>query len=174
MPAGVGFLPVSGRAAGLGTVATGAAVSVLAGCAAIVQPRAGRALDDGRLTARVGLAAGLSLTAVGLACAMLPRLTGILVAAALIGAGTELITPLGFAALAASTPAEHLGQTMGAAELGRELGDTGGPLLVAAVASFATLTYGFGAPAALTGTLAVAALVHRRSVSPVHQPEAER
>lgn len=49
---GVGFLPVSGRAAGLGTVATGVAVSVLAACAAIVQPRAGRALDGGRLTAR--------------------------------------------------------------------------------------------------------------------------
>lgn len=55
---GVGFLPVSGRAAGLGTIATGAAVSVLAGCAAAVQPRAGRALDDGRLTTRTGLAAG--------------------------------------------------------------------------------------------------------------------
>ncbi|MEW2301420.1 MFS transporter [Streptomyces sp. NPDC006655] len=170
---GVGFLPVSGRAVGLGTVATGAAVSVLAGCAALVQPRAGRALDDGRLTTRTGLAAGLSLTAAGLAGAMLPGLTGILLGAALIGAGTGLITPLGFAALAASTPAERLGQTMGAAELGRELGDAGGPLLVAAVASYATLTYGFGALAALTGALAVAAFVHRRSVSPAHRPSAE-
>ncbi len=170
---GVGFLPVSGRAAGLGTVATGAAVSVLAGCAALVQPRAGRALDDGRLTTRSGLAAGLSLTAAGLACAMLPGLTGILLAAALIGAGTGLITPLGFAALASSTPAERLGQTMGAAELGRELGDAGGPLLVAAVAWLATLTYGFGALAALTGILAVAAFARRRSVTPVPQPETE-
>ncbi|GAA0274814.1 hypothetical protein GCM10010302_10530 [Streptomyces polychromogenes] len=64
-------------AAGLGTVAIGAAVSVLAGCAALVQPQAGRALDDGRLTTRTGLAAGLSLTVAGLACAMLPGLTGI-------------------------------------------------------------------------------------------------
>ncbi|WBO69134.1 MFS transporter [Streptomyces camelliae] len=159
---GVGFLPVSGRAAGLGTVATGAAVSVLAGCAAVVQPRAGRALDDGRLTTRTGLAAGLLLTAVGLACAMLPGLTGILIAAALTGIGTGLITPLGFAALAASTPVERLGQTMGAAELGRELGDAGGPLLVAGVASLTTLTYGFGALAAVVGAGAVAALAHRR------------
>ncbi|WP_093507467.1 MFS transporter [Streptomyces sp. Ag109_O5-10] len=167
LSAGVGFLPVSGRAVGLGTVATGAAVSLLAGCAALVQPRAGRALDDGRLTARTGLAAGLSLTASGLTCAMLPGLTGILLAAALIGAGTGLITPLGFAALAASAPAERLGQTMGAAELGRELGDAGGPLLVAAIASIATLTYGFGALAALTGALAVAEFLHRRSVLPL-------
>jgi MFS family permease len=166
LSAGVGFLPVSGRAAGLGTVATGAAVSVLAGCAALVQPRAGRALDDGRLTTRTGLAAGLSLTTAGLACAMLPGLTGILLASALIGAGTGLITPLGFAALAAGTPAERLGQTMGAAELGRELGDAGGPLLVATVASLTTLTYGFGALAALTGTLAATGFVRRRSAPP--------
>lgn len=174
LSAGVGFLPVSGRAAGLGTVATGAAVSLLAACAAVVQPRVGRALDDGRLTARTGLATGLSVTAVGLVCVILPGLTGILVAAALIGAGTGLITPLGFAALAASTPTERLGQTMGAAELGRELGDAGGPLLVAAVASFATLTYGFVALAAVIGTGAVLAFVRRRSVSAVPRPETGR
>ncbi|MFF4565627.1 MFS transporter [Streptomyces sp. NPDC001435] len=171
---GVGFLPVSGRAAGLGTVVTGAAVSVLAGCAAVVQPRAGRALDDGRLTTRTGLAAGLLATASGLACAMLPGLTGVLLGAALIGVGTGLITPLGFAALAASTPTERLGQTMGAAELGRELGDAGGPLLVAAVASLTTLTYGFGALAAAIGTGAVVAIVHRRSASVVLKPGTDR
>ncbi|MEU6357695.1 MFS transporter [Streptomyces sp. NPDC047072] len=146
---GVGFLPVSGRAAGLGTIATGAAVSVLAGCAAVVQPRAGRALDEGRLTTRFGLLAGLLVTAAGLACAMLPGLAGVLAAAALIGAGTGLITPLGFAALASSTPPERLGQTMGSAELGRELGDAGGPLLVGAVATATTLTYGYGVLAVL-------------------------
>ncbi|MFF4269421.1 MFS transporter [Streptomyces sp. NPDC001536] len=146
---GVGFLPVSGARAGLGTVATGAAVSVLAACAAVVQPRAGRALDAGRITARGGLVVGLLLAAAGLACAMLPGLTGVLLAAALIGAGTGLITPLGFAALASATPQERLGQTMGAAELGRELGDAGGPLLVAGVAVAATLTYGYGALALL-------------------------
>ncbi|MEU0412019.1 MFS transporter [Streptomyces griseorubiginosus] len=158
---GVGFLPVSGRAAGLGTVATGAAVSVLAACAALVQPRAGRALDEGRLTTRSGLLAGLLVTAAGMACAMLPGLTGVLCAAALIGAGTGLITPLGFAALASSTPPERLGQTMGSAELGRELGDAGGPLLVAAVATATTLTYGYAALAVLLAAGPVVVLVRR-------------
>ncbi|MEV4941341.1 MFS transporter [Streptomyces zaomyceticus] len=146
---GVGFLPVSGRTAGLGTVATGAAVSLLALTAAVVQPMAGRALDEGRLTTRTGLTAGLLVTAAGLGCAMLPGLLGVLSGATLIGAGTGLITPLGFAALAATTPQERLGQTMGSAELGRELGDAGGPLLVAAVATATTLTYGFAALALL-------------------------
>ncbi|MFJ9588260.1 MFS transporter [Streptomyces acidicola] len=168
---GVGFLPVSGRATGLGTVATGAAVSVLAACAALVQPRAGRALDDGRLTARGGIAAGLLLTTAGLGCAMLPGLTGVLLGAALIGAGTGLITPLGFAALAATTPEERLGQTMGAAELGRELGDAGGPLLVAAVATSTTLTHGYAALAVLLASGAALALAHRRTAPATPETE---
>ncbi len=158
---GVGFLPVSGRAAGLGTVATGAAVSVLAACAAVVQPRAGRALDRGRLTSGSGMTAGLLVAAAGLGCAMLPGPAGVLLGAALIGVGTGLITPLGFAALAASTPAARLGQTMGAAELGRELGDAGGPLLVAVVASPTTLTHGYAVLGILlaAGPLVAAGLV---------------
>ncbi|MCO1577302.1 MFS transporter [Crossiella sp. SN42] len=150
---GVGFLPVSGAAAGLGAIATGAAVSVLAATAAIVQPTAGRALDAGRLSTRTGLRAGLLLTAAGLAAAILPGLLGVLLAAALIGAGTGLVTPLGFAALAAATPEERMGQTMGAAEVGRELGDAGGPLLVAGVATVATLGYGFAALAVLVAVV---------------------
>ncbi|MFI0732812.1 MFS transporter [Streptomyces sp. NPDC021225] len=142
---GVGFLPLSGAADGLPPPATGAAVSALAACAALVQPWAGRALDDGRLTARAGMAAGLALTACGLTVALLPGVAGMLTAAVLIGAGTGLITPLGFAALAAVTPQERMGQTMGAAELVRELGDAGGPLLVAAVASAAALGWGYAA-----------------------------
>lgn len=164
---GVGFLPVSGAAAGFGTVATGAAVSVLAACAAVVQPRAGRALDAGRLSTRGGLACGTLVAAAGLACAMLPGLAGVLLAAALIGVGTGLITPLGFAALAASTPRERLGQTMGAAELGRELGDAGGPLIVAGVAAAATLTYGYGVLAVLLlcGPALAVTVAGRRKVS---------
>ncbi|MEV6841437.1 hypothetical protein AB0N17_44495 [Streptomyces sp. NPDC051133] len=54
----------------------------------------------------------------------------------LIGVGTGLITPLGFAALASSTPSEWLGQSLGAAEFG----DAGGPLLGTTVAS---LTHGY-------------------------------
>ncbi len=146
---GVGFLPVNGAAAGLGTVATGAAVSVLAATAALVQPRAGRALDEGRLTARAGITTGLLLAAAGLAWATLPGLAGLLPAAVLIGLGTGLITPLAFAALAASTPQARLGQTMGTAEVGRELGDAGGPLLVAAVATATALAYGYAALAAI-------------------------
>jgi MFS family permease len=142
---GVGFLPVTGAAAGLGAVATGAAVSVLAATGALVQPKAGRALDEGRITVSGGLVAGLLLAAGGLACAAIGGLGGVLSAAVLIGAGTGLITTLGFAALAAVTSPARLGQTMGTAELGRELGDAGGPLLVGAVATGVTLGAGYAA-----------------------------
>jgi MFS family permease len=153
---GVGFLPVTGAADGLGTIATGAAVSLLAASAAIVQPRAGRALDAGRLSTRTGIAIGLGLAAAGFVCAALPGVVFLLLSAALIGVGTGVITPLGFAALARSTPPERLGQTMGTAELGRELGDAGGPLLVAAVATTAALDAGYLTLAAI---LAVAPLL---------------
>ncbi|GIF99035.1 MFS transporter [Catellatospora citrea] len=146
---GVGFLPVSGAAAGLGPVATGAAVSVLALCAALTQPRAGQALDTGKITNATGILAGMAVTTAGLSAAMIPGLFGVLAAAVGIGVGTGIITPVAFTALAAATPAERLGQTMGAAEVGRELGDAGGPLLVGAVATAATLTTGYGALAAV-------------------------
>jgi MFS family permease len=159
---GVGFLPVSGAAAGLGPVVTGAAVSLLAACAALTQPRAGRALDAGRLHTRTGIRAGLLITAAGLGCAMLPGLVGVLLAAIAIGIGTGLITPLAFAALAASTPEERLGQTMGAAELGRELGDAGGPLLVAGAAAVATLIVGYAVLAVLIAAAPLAVAQRER------------
>lgn len=162
---GVGFLPVSGAIAGLGAIATGAAVSVLAATAAFVQPQAGRALDSGWLSTRAGLTIGLLVTAAGLAFAMVPGLPDILAAAVLIGTGTGLITPLGFAALATSAPPERLGQTMGSAELGRELGDAGGPLLVAAVATVTTLAFGFAALALLLAVFPVVLFVVRRGAS---------
>lgn len=143
-PGRSGFLPVTGAAAG-----TGAAVSVLAATAALVQPAAGRRLDTGHLSTRTGVLAGLLITMAGLAAAMLPGLIGVLLAAALTGIGTGLITPLGFAALAASTPEERMGQTMGSAELGRELGDAGGPLLVVGVATASTLTADYASLAIL-------------------------
>ncbi len=162
---GVGFLPLSGAAAGLGPVATGAAVSLLAVCAAVVQPLAGRASDTplhrpGRLA---GL--GLALTAAGLAAAMLPGIAGLLGAAVGIGAGTGIITPVAFAALAAATPPERLGQSMGVAEVGRELGDAGGPLLVGAVAATVGLTAGYGTLALLTAAVAVSVRLPRTSAS---------
>jgi MFS family permease len=160
---GVGFLPLAGARMGLGTVVTGAVVSLLALTAALAQPRAGRALDVGRITLSGGLRAGLLVTAAGLAWAIIPGLAGLLPAAVAIGVGTGLITPLGFAALAASTPRERLGQTMGAAELGRELGDAGGPLLVGGVAAVTALSGGMAALAVLTAAGALALGGRRRT-----------
>jgi MFS family permease len=165
LAAGVGYLPVSGRLDGLGPLATGAAVSVLALTAAIVQPRAGRALDRGHLRATRGLGVGLGLTALGLAAAAIPGLLGLLLAALTIGAGTGLITPLAFATLAEHTPTERLGQTMGAAELGRELGDAGGPLIVGAIATLTTLTLGYTALALIIAIPFLIATLHAMSTT---------
>jgi MFS family permease len=143
LAAGVGFLPVAGATARLAPLATGIVVSLLAATTALVQPRAGRARDSGRLPDRAGMAGGLVLAAAGFALgATVAGLPGLLPAAVLIGIGTGLVTPLAFAALAASTPPERLGQTMGSAEVGRELGDAGGPLLVGVIAAVTTLTGG--------------------------------
>jgi DHA1 family tetracycline resistance protein-like MFS transporter len=163
---GVGFLPVTGAAIGLTPLATGAAVSLLAATAALVQPWAGRARDAGRLPDSAGMAAGLMLAAAGLAAASLvPGIAGLLAAAMTIGAGTGLITPLGFAHLAAATPKERLGQTMGSAEVGRELGDAGGPLLVGAIAAPAGL--GVGLLSLAAGLLGAAAwATARRPATP--------
>ncbi|MER8037167.1 hypothetical protein [Streptomyces hydrogenans] len=56
-----------------------------------------------------------------------------------------------------------MGQTKGVAELGRELGDAGGPLLVAAVATVATLGYGYAALALLAALGAALALLRLTS-----------
>lgn len=161
---GVGFLPVSGSHAGLSPAVTGAVVSVLALTTAVVQPLAGRALDAGKVTARAGMATGAALTAVGLAAAALPGLAGILCAAVIIGTGCGVITPLAFTMLARSAPQEHLGQTMGAAEIGRECGDAAGPLVVAAIAASATLPLGYLGLAAIIATsqLVTTAISRRR------------
>jgi DHA1 family tetracycline resistance protein-like MFS transporter len=137
---GVGFLPVAGATRGLGPLATGAIVSLLAATAAVIQPRAGRARDQGRIGDRTGLAVGLALTAFGSAAAAIPGTVGLVTAALLIGCGVGVITPIGFAYLTTTTPRERLGQTLGAAEVGRELGDAGGPLMVGALAAATTLT----------------------------------
>jgi MFS transporter, DHA1 family, tetracycline resistance protein len=156
LAAGVGFLPVVGAGHGLRPLLTGAAVSVLAACATVVQPWSGRARDAGRLRDGVGMGAGLFLAAAGTAVAVvLPGVGGLILAAAAIGAGTGLATPVAFAHLAAATPVERLGQTMGAAEVGREIGDAGGPLLVGAIAATSTLGLGLGALAVLLTATAV-------------------
>lgn len=154
LASGVGFLPVIGARAGLGPHTTGAAVSVLAAVAALSQPWVGRARDAGRVGERAGIALGLAVTAVGLGLpAAVPHLPGLLGGAALVGLGTGVVTPLAFAALAAASAPERLGQTLGTAEVGRELGDAGGPLLVGVLA---TVT---GAAVGLLGLAAVVAVV---------------
>ena len=165
---GVGFLPVIGAERGLGPLITGAIVSLLAAAAALVQPRAGRARDQGRIGDRTGLAAGLALTAAGCAAVVIPGIAGLVTAAVLIGIGVGVITPIGFAYLAATTPNERLGQTMGSAEVGRELGDAGGPLLVGALAAATTLTPALLILAALLGATAaiVATPTTRRAGHP--------
>jgi MFS family permease len=101
---------------------------------------AGRLLDDGRLTFREAAPIAMVACAIG---ALLPATTAaypvVLLAAALIGTGVGLATPIAFATLTARTPAAELGTTMGAAELGRELGDAGAPALVGAVSGIAGL-----------------------------------
>jgi MFS family permease len=163
LAAGVGFLPVVGVGAGLGPIATGASVSVLAATAALSQPVVGRVRDTGRVSDRSALTIGLMATAVGLGVpALLANLAGLLVAAVLIGLGTAAVTPVAFAALAATSAPERLGQTMGAAEIGRELGDAGGPLVIGALGAGISLATGFlglGVLVALAGALAGAARI---------------
>ncbi len=155
---GVGFLPVLGTQAGLSPVVTGAVVSVLALVTAIAQPLAGRALDARRISVSVGILVGIALTAVGLASATLPGMVGLLCAAVVIGLGCGIITPLAFTLLAKSTPEERLGQTMGAAEIGRECGDAAGPLVVAGIAAASSVPLGFAGLAVIVSVGGLATL----------------
>jgi MFS family permease len=155
---GVGFFPVLGVSSGLSPVATGAVVACLALASTLVQPRAGRAHDRGRLSSRQAMAAGFALTVAGFViAATVPGLGGLLPAAVAVGLGVGTITPVAFADLAAGSRPERLGQTMGSAEVGRELGDGGGPLLVGAFASVATLAGGLGGFAVVLAAIGVAA-----------------
>lgn len=136
LSAGVGFLPLLGVRHHLGPLVTGALVSLLAATAAVAQPWAGRAHDSGRLPA-AGPTAALVAAGAGFAVAAAwPTPGGLAVAAIAVGAGVAVVTPVGFSLLAASSPPDRLGRTMGAGEVGRELGDAGGPMLVGAFANF--------------------------------------
>jgi len=101
------------------------------------------------------MAAGIGMAAVGLLTAALPTGPAGVVAGVMVGAGTAVATPLAFAHLAGTAPPERLGQTMGAAEIGRELGDAGGPLLVGVVAAAVGLGGGLAALAIILGSVAV-------------------
>ncbi|MBT2538239.1 MFS transporter [Arthrobacter sp. ISL-69] len=169
----IGFLPALATRHGLDPVAAVAAVSLLALTSAATQPWIGRLRDQGRLPDGPGMTAGLLLTAAGIAAvALFPGPVTIFGAAAAIGVGIGTATPLGFAHLAATTPPERLGRTMGSAELGRELGDAGGPLLVGAVATASALPLGLGvlaAAVAATSLLGIGSI--GRSGLPAESPE---
>lgn len=150
MGAAIGFLPALATQHGLGPVAGTATVSVLAVAALLVQPRIGRMRDQQRISDTLGMTAGLLLTAGGVVIiALAPGTVTLFISAAAIGAGVGAATPLAFAHLADTTPPERMGRTMGSAELGRELGDAGGPLLVGGIATVSALPFGLGALALL-------------------------
>ena len=170
-----GFLPLLGTAAGMGPIGAMATVTVLALASTLVQPYVGRLRDAARLSTRPGTALGLAAAAVGLALtAATPVPAALYTAAALVGAGIGTATPLAFAHLAASTPAERLGRTMGSAELGREAGDAGGPILVGGIAAAASVSAGLFAVAAVTlaaATIGAAALRKDPDLQPSADPQ---
>ena len=117
----------------------------------------------------VGASVGSGLIAVSLlGIALLPHLATLIIAAALGGIGIGTVTALGFAHLASTTPTERLGRTMGTAELGRELGDAGGPILVGSVAAAAGVAAGLAAMAGVAAfvSAAVGILARRAEIPP--------
>lgn len=174
MGAAIGFLPALAVQHGLDPVAGTAAVSVLAVASLLVQPRIGAMRDMHRIGDAGGMRTGLLLTAAGIALvAIAPGPATIFIAAAVIGAGVGAATPLGFAHLADSTPKDRMGRTMGSAELGRELGDAGGPLVVGAVATAASLPLGLGLLALLVAAAGVPHLSPRVHVAKGEGPQTE-
>jgi MFS family permease len=153
----VGFLPLAGSRLGLPDLVSVGAVTVMAISSAIVQPIVGRLRDAGVLGARPWMAVGLALIAAGVAIEVFfPSMVVLYLVALLFGGGIGLTTTIGFSQLATTTPPERMGRTMGTAELGREIGDAGGPLVVGAVATGAGLAIGlsvFGAVATVAALL---------------------
>ncbi|MBD3940079.1 MFS transporter [Microbacterium sp. NEAU-LLC] len=136
----VGFLPLLATRLDQHPLTGAAAVAVLALVSTVAQPLVGRLRDTDRITTRAGAVAGLAIAAAATAAlALAPSAVALFTAAVAFGAMVGTVTPLAFAHLAAATPDERMGRTMGNAELGRELGDAGGPLLVGAVATAWTL-----------------------------------
>lgn len=160
----VGFIPLLAARLGADPIIGMGAVSILAVISALVQPLTGRIHDSApqRVNTLISAGAALLLAAVAL-LAVVPSLPVILLGAAAIGLGVGLITPLGFARLAATTPPERMGRTMGSAELGREVGDAGGPILVGLVAGAATLPLGLGALAVACAVAAAGGAIMMRS-----------
>lgn len=169
----VGFLPLLGRQVGLDTVWSMAIVTVLAIASSAAQPFVGAAHDRGRVSVRVAAVGGLALIALGVAlAAVTAHPAALVVTALLVGLGVGTATPVAFSHLAASTPPERMGRTMGSAELGRELGDAGGPLVAGAVATASVPGVGLGVVAALTAGAGALALVGlRRATASSHRAD---
>lgn len=161
----VGFLPLLGSDFHLPLVASMAVVAVLALSSTLTQPLIGRWRDQGHITARAGMSWGLALISAGIILlAVIPHPVTLYTAALVIGCGIGITTPLGFAHLASTTPPERMGRTMGSAEIGRELGDAAGPLIVGAIATTASLAAGLGTLALLIAIAsALSALVLPRT-----------
>jgi len=146
----VGFLPLMATRLGLNPMVGAGAVALLAVASTAVQPVVGRWRDQRRVTTGSGSGVVLVASAVAvLALALWPHLVPLLVAAGLIGVMVGTLTPLGFAHLADVTPEERMGTTMGNADMGREIGDAGGPLLIGAIAAAWMLPVAFAALAAI-------------------------
>lgn len=169
--AAIGFLPALATRHGLDALAGTAAVSVLAIASLLTQPRIGKMRDSGRISDAQGMTSGLLLTASGIALlALAPGPVTIYLAAAAIGTGVGVATPISFAHLADTTPPQRMGRTMGSAELGRELGDAGGPLLVGGIATLIGLPAGLGALAVLVAVASVPRLARGGPGTPVDAP----
>jgi hypothetical protein len=142
----VGFLPAIGTARGSTVLVSLGAVTTLAVVSSLVQPAVGRLL----------ISVGLLLPAI-------PTVWALYLSAIVLGSGIGVVTALGFTHLATTTPADRLGRTMGTAELGRELGDAGGPLLVGTIAAAAGLPFGLAALGAASAVVAALTGVALRS-----------
>lgn len=159
----VGFLPLLGAELGLDNGLSMGIVSVLALSSAAIQPWAGRLKDEALISSHACIVRGLLLIAAGLSVAAAwPSTSALFACAVLAGLGIGIATPLGFAHLAASTAPERMGRTMGSAELGREMGDAGGPLLVGSIAAAASLATGLWVLSVLVVVIAALAFVFLR------------
>lgn len=156
-----GNIPALGRSIGLPVLVPAIAVTLMAVVSSIVQPTVGRLHDQARLTSRMVFALAMAFIIGGLAAmAAFPSASTILLGAVLAGAGIGAATPVGFSSLAAITPEERLGGTMGTAELGREAGEAAGPLIVSALVPALALPGALLALAVIPLAAGVAASAH--------------
>jgi len=166
----VGFLPLLATRLELPSVVGAAAIALLAAVSTLVQPITGRLRDAGCIGTRSGSTGGLLVAASALTVlAIAPNAATLFLVAIAVGIMIGIVTPLAFAHLAAATPEERMGRTMGNAELGREAGDAGGPLLIGAVATAWTLPAALGLLAALTAAASAVSWLTLRRGNPLEK-----